>query len=174
MTTRQLLRSVFGGTLLALTVASRWAAAQAAPSPSATLTVAGDVGTALSLTATDLKTLPRARVEARSEDGTAHVYDGVLVGELLKRAGAPVGTDLRGNAFATYVLASGSDGYQAVFSIAELDPAFTSNDIVVADAVDGKPLFSAQGAFRIIAPKDARGSRSVRMLQRLDVVRLRK
>jgi len=174
MTTRQMLRSVFGAAFLALTVASGWAAAQASPSPSTTLVVAGDVATALSLTSADLKTLPRVRVEAKSEDGTAHVYEGVLVAELLKRAGAPVGAELRGNAFTTYVLASGSDGYQAVFSLAELDPAFTSNDIIVADAVDGKPLSNAQGAFRIVAPKDVRGSRSVRMLQRLDVVRLRK
>jgi len=121
--------------------------------PSTTLTIAGDVGTTLSLTTTDLKGLPRARVEVKTEDGTINTYEGVLVGELLKRAGVPVGAQLRGDAVATYVVASASDGYQVVFSLAELDPAFTSNDIMVADTVDGKPLFGYQGAFRIVAPQ---------------------
>jgi hypothetical protein len=98
----------------------------------------------------------------------------VLVGELLKTASAPLGADLRGNAVASYVIASASDGYQVVFSLAELDPAFTSNDIIVADTIDGKPLFAYQGPFRIVAPKDLRGARSIRMLQRIEVVRLRK
>jgi hypothetical protein len=72
------------------------------------------------------------------------------------------------------VLASAQDGYQVVFSLAELDPAFTANDIIVADTIDGKPLFASQGPFRIVAPKDARGARSIRMLERIEVVRLRK
>ena len=101
------------------------------------------------------------------------VYEGVLVGEMLKRAGAPLGSDLRGNAVATYVMASATDGYQVVFSLAELDHGFTGNDIIVADTIDGKPLFAYQGPLRIVAPKDSRGARSIRMLERLEVVRLR-
>ena len=71
-------------------------------------------------------------------------------------------------------VASAKDGYQVVFSLAELDPALTSNDIIIADTVDGQPLFDYQGPLRIVAPRDKRGARSIRMLQRLDVVRLRK
>jgi DMSO/TMAO reductase YedYZ molybdopterin-dependent catalytic subunit len=139
----------------------------------AALTVTGDVKTPLSLSLADLKALPRMRVEIK-EDGRTVVYEGVLAGEILKRAGSPVGPEMRGNSVATYVVASASDGYQVVFSLAELDPAFTSNDVIVADTVDGKPLFPYQGPLRIVAPKDARAARSVRMLQRLDVVRLKK
>jgi DMSO/TMAO reductase YedYZ molybdopterin-dependent catalytic subunit len=139
----------------------------------AALTVAGDVKTPLSLTLADLKAMPRTRLEVKDE-GRAVIYEGVLVGEILKRAGSPVGPEMRGNAVSSYVLASASDGYQVVFSLAELDPAFTSNDVIVADTIDGKPLFAYQGPLRIIAPKDARPARSVRMLQRLDVVRLKK
>jgi len=49
-----------------------------------------------------------------------------------------------------------------------------TSDIMVADTIDGKPLAENQGPFRIVAPKDSRASRSVRMLQRLEVARLRK
>ena len=143
-----------------------------APAPS-TLTVAGDVSTPLTMAAADLKAMPRKQVEMKNEGRTV-VYEGVLVAEILKRAGVPLGTDLRGNAMATYVVASASDGYQVLFSLPELDPAFTSNDIIIADTIDGKPLFAYQGPLRIVTPKDARATRSIRMLQRLEVVRLRK
>jgi DMSO/TMAO reductase YedYZ molybdopterin-dependent catalytic subunit len=148
-----------------------------APSPgtsASTLSVGGDVRTPLSITPAELKAMARTTVEVKDEDGRAVKYEGVLVGELLKRAGATLGSDMRGNAMTTYVLASASDGYQVLFSLAELDPAFTSSTIIVADTVDGKPLFAYQGPFRIVSPRDTRAARSIRMLQRLDVVRLKK
>jgi len=145
----------------------------AAQTTTQALTVAGDVGTPLSVTLEQLKAFPRTKVEVK-EDGRTLVYEGVLVGEILKRAGVALGTELRGNAIASYVVASATDGYQVVFSLAELDPGFTSNDIIVADTIDGKPLFAYQGPLRIVAPKDARAARSIRMLQRLDLVRLKK
>ena len=137
------------------------------------LAVGGDVTRAMSITVADLKTMPRTTVTV-SEEGREVKYDGVLVGEVLKRAGAPLGRDLSGPAVATYVLAKAKDGYQVVFSLPELDPAFTPNDIIIADTIDGKPLFEYQGPFRSVAPHDKRGARSIRMLQSIDVVRLRK
>ena len=160
--------------VLMLTIPSSLWTAQGAAAAPATLTIVGDAGKSTSLTPADLMSLPRTSVEVKAEDGTTNVYEGVLVGEVLKRAGAPLGAELRGNAVASYVVASASDGYQVVFSLAELDPAFTSNDIIVADTIDGKPLFSYQGPLRIVAPKDSRGARSIRMLEKLEVVRLRK
>jgi hypothetical protein len=38
----------------------------------------------------------------------------------------------------------------------------------------GRPLVASQGPLRIVAPRDARGARSMRMLTRLEVVRLEK
>jgi DMSO/TMAO reductase YedYZ molybdopterin-dependent catalytic subunit len=137
------------------------------------LAVAGDVPTPLMLSATDLKALPRTKVEV-TDEGRVVTYEGVLVGEILKKAGVALGADLRGDAVATYVTASAADGYRVVFSLPELDNGFTSNDILVADTIDGQPLFAYQGPWRIVAPKDLRGARSIRMLERLEVVRLRR
>jgi DMSO/TMAO reductase YedYZ molybdopterin-dependent catalytic subunit len=166
--------------IVALSLALCWSGARpdAAPQTPATtrtgtLAIAGDVTKPATLTPADLKTLPRTTVKVQDQGQTIS-YEGVLVGELLKRAGAPLGSDLRGNALTTYVVAAANDGYQVVFSLAELDPGLTANDIIVADLVDGKPLFDYQGPLRLVAPKDSRGARSVRMLERLDVVRLRK
>jgi hypothetical protein len=64
--------------------------------------------------------------------------------------------------------------HQVVFSLAEVDPAFTGGQIIVADSVDGKPLFDYQGPLRIVAPGDKRGARSIRMLERIEIVRVTK
>ena len=147
--------------------------ARAQQATNAALQISGDVPTPLTVTLSDLKGMPRTTVSV-SQNGADLMYEGVLVGELLKRAGAPLGRDLSGPAIASYVLATGADGYQVVFSLGELDPALTSTDVVVADMLDGKPLSDPQGPFRIVMPHDKRGVRSVRMLQKLEVVRLRR
>ncbi len=164
------------GAVLALLslLAPGLAAVQATAAASGTLKVTGDVRTPLSLSPEELKAMPRKRVEVKDEDGHTVAYEGVLVGEILKRAGARLGPDMRGNAVATYVVASASDGYQVVFSLAELDPVFTGSEVIVADTIDGKPLFAYQGPLRIVAPRDTRPARSIRMLERLEVVQLKK
>ena len=58
-----------------------------------------------------------------------------------------------------------------MFSLGELDPALSGSGIIVADTADGKPLAANQGPLRIVAPNDSRPARSVRMLERLEVVR---
>ena len=135
--------------------------------------VTGAVKQPLSLTADELAKMPRASVKTTS-DGIETTYEGVWVHEALKRAGVPQGPALRGKALAGYVLAQAQDGYQVVFSLAELDPAFIDNQILLADSANGKPLFGAQGRFRLVVPKDKPGARSVRMLTTLEVVQLRK
>ncbi len=101
-------------------------------------------------------------------------YEGVPLREILKKAGAPLGNQLRGKALASYVLAKAHDGYQVVFALGELDAAFGNEKILVADKRDGKPLFGYQGPFRLVCPNDKAGARSVRMLETLEVVRLQK
>ena len=136
------------------------------------LQVTGAVKQPLTLTADDLAKMPRASVKTTSS-GVETAYDGVWLSEILKKAGVPQG-DLRGKALATYALASAEDGYQVLFSLAELDPSFIDNQILVADTANGKPFFGAQGRFRLVVPKDKPGARSVRMLTKLEVVQLRK
>lgn len=135
--------------------------------------VTGAVKQTIKLTADDLAKLPRASVRA-TYHGIETTYEGVWVHHLLKRAGVPQGPELRGKALSTYVLAQAHDGYQVVFSLAELDPEFIDNEILLADTANGKPLAGEQGRFRLVAPKDKVTARSVRMLTKLEVVQLRK
>jgi DMSO/TMAO reductase YedYZ molybdopterin-dependent catalytic subunit len=138
-----------------------------------TLEITGAVKQPLTLTADDLAKMPRASVKT-TNNGMETVYEGVWLHEVLKRAGVPQGGELRNKALTTYVLAEAQDGYQVVFSLAELDPSFIDNEILLADTANGKPLFGAQGRFRLVVPKDKPGARSIRMLTKLEIVQLRK
>jgi DMSO/TMAO reductase YedYZ molybdopterin-dependent catalytic subunit len=146
------------------------AAAQDAPS---TVQVAGAVKQPLTLTADDLAKMPRASVKMTS-NGLETAYEGVWLREILKRAGAPLGGELRGKALTAYLLIEAKDGYQVLFSLAGIDPAFTENQVLLADKADGKPLVGSQGPFRLVAAKDKPGARSIRMVTRIEVVQLRK
>ncbi len=157
----------------ALFLAAAFASAQA-PKAAPSLSITGDVATPLTLTAADLAAMPRETVSVSEEDGSKVQYEGVPLREILKKAGAPLGGQLRGKALASYVLAKAQDGYQVVFAIGELDAAFANEQILVADKRDGKPLFEYQGPFRIVCPNDKAGARSVRMLETLQVIRLLK
>jgi len=141
---------------------------------SGTLVLAGDVPTPITWTVAELKTLPRTSVTTIAEDGRTLKYEGVLVSELLTRAGAIVGAEPRGAALTAYVLATANDGYQILFSLSELDSNFSDNQIIIADTVDGKPLSDTQGPLRVVVPRDKRGARAMRVVERLEVVRIRK
>ena len=145
--------------------------ARGASTPS--LEVSGDIHTQLVRSAVDLAALPRAKVSVDDEHGTRVVYEGVPVVEILQRAGAPLGKELRGPNMTICVVAGGSDGYQAVFALAEFDPGFTDQVILVADHRDGQPLNSREGPLRLIVPSDKRPARWVRALTTLRLKNVR-
>jgi hypothetical protein len=139
-----------------------------------TLSIQGDIPASLVLKAGDLAQMPHITVSVKEEKGGKVEYQGVALGALLERAGAPLGKQLRGKALASYVLATAHDGYQVVFSLAEVSPEFANETILVADRRDGKPMAAPLGPFRIVCANDQAQSRGVRMLEKLEVVRLRK
>jgi DMSO/TMAO reductase YedYZ molybdopterin-dependent catalytic subunit len=155
--------------VVALAAAVPLVAQQGAPS----IAVIGAVTTPLTLTAADLAAMPRATV-ATNSNGITTTYEGVWLSDVLKKAGVPLGSALRGPALSAYVVASASDGYQVVFSVGEVDPDMTDGQYLLADKANGKALFGENGAFRLVVPKDKRGARSIRMLTTLNVVQLRK
>jgi DMSO/TMAO reductase YedYZ molybdopterin-dependent catalytic subunit len=139
-----------------------------------TLVISGDIPSPLTLKIEDLARMPRQTVSVPDRDGTKIEYEGVLLLEILQRAGATLGKDLRGKALASYVLAKARDGYQVVLTLAEVHPEFANESILVADKRNGKPLPADQGPLRLICANDKEGARSVRMLETLQVVRLQK
>jgi hypothetical protein len=90
-------------------------------------------------------------------------YSGVPLAALLAKLDAPLGEHLRGKALMDYIVASGSDGYSVVLSIAEADPSFHGGEILVADTRDGQPL-AKSGPFQLIVSEDKRPARWVHNL----------
>ena len=135
--------------------------------------ISGAVSQPLALSLQDLAAMPRTKVTAKEHDATA-TYEGVTLTEILEKAGAPLGKQLHGKALASYVLVTARDGYRVVFALPELDPDFTdaSQQIILADNVDGKPLPEKQGPVRIVVPKEKRAARWIRLVESIEVVEL--
>jgi hypothetical protein len=113
----------------------------------------------------ELKTMPRTTVTLHNPHANAdESYTGVLLADILAKVGAPLGPELRGESLVTYVVATGSDGYQAVLALAEVDPSFHSGEVLVADTMNGKPLDAHSGPFKLVVTEDKRPARSVRNL----------
>jgi len=138
----------------------------------AELRIGGEVSTPLVLSVADLKKMPRKTLSVvNPHDNKTETYEGVLLEELLKRAGVAQGEKLRGALMATYVIAEAEDGYRVVFSLAELDSGILDSEVIVADTMNGESLAPKQGPFRLVAPHEKRPARWVRMLKSSTVVR---
>jgi hypothetical protein len=103
-----------------------------------------------------------------SHTNTSETYSGVLLATLLEKVNAPIGKELRGEAMTSYLIATGSDGYSVVLSLAEVDPSFHAGQVLVADTRDGKPLRKS-GPFQLIVPDDKRPARWVHNLDSISL-----
>jgi DMSO/TMAO reductase YedYZ molybdopterin-dependent catalytic subunit len=131
---------------------------QTAPGP-ATLRVEGEVSQPLTLQAADLAAMKHIQVRAKDHDGKEHSFSGIPLADILLRAGAPLGSQLRGKNMTKYLLIRAKDGYQVIFTLAELDSSFSDRPIILADQVDGTPLPADKGPSQIIAPGEKKHAR---------------
>jgi hypothetical protein len=117
------------------------------------------------LAAADLKAMPQTTVTLHNSHTNAdETYSGVRLADLLAKMGALLGSELRGEALANYVVATGSDGYKVVLALGEVDPSFHPGEVLVADTMTGKPLDAHSGLFKLVVTEDKRPARSVRNL----------
>ena len=126
----------------------------------ATVKVVGEVTTPLTLTASDLAAMPRTADSAKDKQGVMHHYSGVAIADILNKAGVTTAKQLRGKNMAKYLLVSCADGYQVVFSLAELDSTITDRVAILADQEEGKPLATGVGPFKLIVPGEKRPARN--------------
>ena len=98
----------------------------------------------------DLAMLSRQTVHVVDDKGAAVTYEGVPVAELLRRADAPLGKQLRGPRMKLYVVVEAADGYRAVFALAEFDPDFTDRVMcsrTAATAIRYRPRRGRSGSW---------------------------
>ena len=125
---------------------------------------------ALQLTLAEIAAMPRTSVSGKTHDGKEHLFEGVAMDVLLSRAGLPQGEDLRGPMLARYLVVTAHDGYRAVFSLPEFDPAFTDNRAILADKMDGQPLSAHDGPLRLVLRWEKREARWVRMVEKIELL----
>ena len=148
-------------------------AAQATSAATTTLTVAGNVAQSLSLTVADLKRYPARDIEYAPELGADHKpsaeparrYTGCLLRDVLAAA-KPIEHKPR-ELRRSYVVATASDGYEVVFSWAELFVSPVGDNVFVVYERDGAPLQDDEGRIALIVITDYRPVRHVKWLQTL-------
>jgi hypothetical protein len=119
-----------------------------------------------------LADLPRKAVDTADAAGIRTRHEGVLMRDVLVKAGVPMGEALRGKALARVVIATARDGYQVAYAIAEIDAAFNDHVMLIADSRDGKPLLADTGPLQVVVPQDKRAARWIRQLVTLEVRQL--
>ena len=159
--------------MLALLVLSTSLAA--APAVPAGLIIKGDVPKPATLTIAQLEALGAAKLSV-TEHGKPHEAWGVSLEKVLASLGVdagPMGPDTpkkdKRSGYRKVLVASASDGFQAVFSSAEIFEAMGPTRVFVVWKVDDKALGDA-GPLRLMVQTDKEGSRSLRNLVKIDVV----
>jgi DMSO/TMAO reductase YedYZ molybdopterin-dependent catalytic subunit len=139
------------------------------PVKEASVKVSGEVTMPLDLNIAALQQFTQTEVKRKDKDGNEHIYKGVLLADLLQKAGVTLGTDLHGKNLNKFVQVEASDGYQVVFALAELDKGFTDRLTILAMQMDGKPLTATEGPFHIIVQDEKKSARCVRMVTAIKV-----
>lgn len=71
----------------------------------------------------------------------------------------------------SYLLVTGTDGFEVLLSLAELDPALSGRDYMIAYEVNGGGLGNA-GFARLVLPGDLRGGRYVSNIASIELVQV--
>ena len=127
----------------------------------------------VALSPAEFRALPHMTITVHNgHTNASETYSGVPLAALLAKVNAPLGKELRGEAMTTYLIATGSDGYSVVLSLAEVDPNFHQGRVLVADARGGQPL-GKNGPFQLIVSDDKRPARWVHNLNSISLQRTR-
>jgi hypothetical protein len=163
--------------LVGLAVAFLPSLTRAVEAPAAaTLRTDGALPKSGTLGRSDLEQLGSTTV-AWTTHGQTHQVTGVRVDKVLAHFGftpgqmgkdVPVREKVRG--FRQALIATARDGYQAVFSCAEVSDGMGTTVALVVWEVDGRALGSETGPLRLVVLTDGQPSRSIRQLERLRVV----
>jgi len=112
--------------------------------------------------------LPHVAVTVHNEHTKADdTYSGVPLMNLLTRLG--VSDQPHGKYLRFYLVAAGSDGYDAVYSIGEVNPKVHDTTVIVADTENGKAL-TGDGPLKLIDTRDKHPARWVRNLVAIKVL----
>jgi hypothetical protein len=124
----------------------------------------------LNLTPEYLNNIERSTIELPAKnDSATRKYEGVSLWRILDKAGLSSGKMKPKEIVKRYLVAQGADGFKVVFSLAELDTAFTHKEVLLADKVNGKELAADRGPYQLIAQDELRPTRNCYKIVKLTV-----
>jgi hypothetical protein len=151
-------------------------AVDAPPAATATVRVDGALPKSATLTQSDLEKLGATTVSWTSH-GQTHQVTGVRIDKVLVHLGftpGPMGKDVsvkeKVKGYRQVLLATARDGFQAVFSCAEVSEGMGPTVALIVWQIDGKPLAADVGPFRIVVTTDGEPARSIRQLSHLHII----
>jgi molybdate transport system substrate-binding protein len=103
------------------------------------------------------------------ENEVSASFTGAYLRDIIDAAQVNLNADVRNDKLSLFIVATATDGYQAIIAYAEIDPDFGNQPILVAYEQDGKPIADTQGPIRLIVPGDKRGGRYVSGVISLEV-----
>jgi hypothetical protein len=129
-------------------------------------------GKTVTFTVEDLLKMPQVTVHVHNAHrNTDEEYTGPLVSDVLAKAGLSPAHENEQLILRSSVVATGTDGYYVVYSAAELEPAFTSGQSIVAVMKSGLPD-SEGGVIQMINANAVKPARWVHGLTNLNVMTL--
>jgi DMSO/TMAO reductase YedYZ molybdopterin-dependent catalytic subunit len=134
-------------------------------------TITGQVQTPATYDQDSLAALPHSKenvtflTKTGSQSGS---FTGVLLWDLLNKAG--IQSDPTRNGQFQYIEVTGTDCYQVVLALGELNPNFGGEQVLVADGENGAPLGSDTGFARLIVPGDKFGARDTFWITNIQVL----
>lgn len=140
---------------------------------SSRFTLTGGVATPGTYTLATLMSFPATTLTTTYLSGSSSVTDtftGVSLWTLLSSAGIVTDAAIKNDILRKYVVAVGSDGYESIFSLGEIDPAFGDQpDLVAYSDTLGGLGGGPDGFARMVVPGDIAGGRYVSNLVELAV-----
>ena len=144
------------------------AAKPAAPaSTRLTLTVDGKSTT---FSVAELKAMPQKTVKVHNaHNNTDETYSGVLLGDLLAKAGFTADKSTQRKMLHSSLRAEGTDKYWVLYSLTEVEPTEHEGDVIVATSMNGVGL-GADGELKLVSTEDKKPQRWVRNLTAITLV----
>jgi DMSO/TMAO reductase YedYZ molybdopterin-dependent catalytic subunit len=146
------------------TLAAELAASDGSAARADVISIRGAVEHPTSLTLAELKRQPATTETVSLKTGKGVLtgsYTGVLLWRLLEQAVIKVSPTTRNDLMHHTIVATASDGYATVLSVAEIDPEFGGERAIIAYAKDGQPLAAKRGFARLIFPADKSAGRAI-------------
>ncbi|KUL38677.1 molybdopterin-dependent oxidoreductase [Streptomyces sp. NRRL F-4489] len=135
-----------------------------APAAPPRFVISGQLRRPLALTVADLRRRWPQRhapvvFDCATNGPQHHTFDGPLLRDVLDEAGPAFDVRRRKDRSRFLLTVSGGDGHHAVLSWAEIDADFGDAPILLATAMDGRPLDTAGS--QLVVPSDRCGARYI-------------